>query len=150
MFLWPTLNRFTHCLDVSIIDFEEVTLGWVKGNTYYQGERSLTTLGNSSCSKFSKLKKNSGIIVSLRQKYWNALLAVVVISLKLNARAHILLCLIHIRSMLLSYRNQSIDLACKSIHWFLYECYIGLVWFDIVNKGNATYWWELISWIKKL
>ena len=41
--------------------------------------------------------------------------------------------------MLLSYRNQSTDLAYKSIDWFLYECYIGLIWVDIVNKDNATY-----------
>ena len=41
--------------------------------------------------------------------------------------------------MLLSYRNQSTNLEYKSIDWFLYEYNIGLVWFDILNKGNATY-----------
>ena len=30
--------------------------------------------------------------------------------------------------MLHSYRNQSIDLHCKSIDWFLYECNIGQIW----------------------
>ena len=29
--------------------------------------------------------------------------------------------------MLHSYRNQSIDLRCKSIDWFLHECNIGLI-----------------------
>ena len=29
--------------------------------------------------------------------------------------------------MLHLYRNQSIDLQCKSIDWFLYECNIGLI-----------------------
>ena len=32
------------------------------------------------------------------------------------------LTLTHIRAMLHSYRNQSIDLSCKSVDWFLFEC----------------------------
>ena len=34
---------------------------------------------------------------------------------------------------LLSYRNQSIDLLCKSIDWFLYGVNTGIQW---VNLGN--------------
>ena len=37
--------------------------------------------------------------------------------------------LIHLRAMLHSYRNQPVDLNCKLIDWFLYECNIGLIWF---------------------
>ena len=33
-----------------------------------------------------------------------------------------------IQKVLLSYRNQSIDLLCKSIDWFLYEGNIGIKW----------------------
>ena len=60
--------------------------------------------------------------------------------------------LTHIRQMLHSYRNQSIDLQCipmlqsyrnysihlqcKSIHWFLYECNIGLIW---VNSSKVNF-----------
>ena len=40
--------------------------------------------------------------------------------------------------MLLSYRNQSTDLECKSIDWFLYEDNIGLIWVDMMNKDNVT------------
>ena len=40
--------------------------------------------------------------------------------------------------MLLYYRNQSTNLEYKSIDWFLYEYNIGLIWVDIMNKGNAT------------
>ena len=35
--------------------------------------------------------------------------------------------LTHIRSMILWYRNQTIDFHCKPINWFLYECNIGLL-----------------------
>ena len=31
--------------------------------------------------------------------------------------------------VLLSYRNQSIDLLCKSIDWFLYEGNVDISWF---------------------
>ena len=34
----------------------------------------------------------------------------------------------HIWSMLHSYRNQSIDLQCKSIEWFLFENNTGVIW----------------------
>ena len=36
----------------------------------------------------------------------------------------------HFRSVVHSYRNQSIDLQRKSIDWFLYECNIDLIWVD--------------------
>ena len=34
----------------------------------------------------------------------------------------------NLRPILLSYRNQSTDLYCKSIEWFLLECSIGMIW----------------------
>ena len=36
--------------------------------------------------------------------------------------------------MLHSYRNQSIDLPCRPIDWFLYDCNIDLIW---VNRGDV-------------
>ena len=38
--------------------------------------------------------------------------------------------LIHVGSILDSFRNQSVDLDSKSIDWFLYECNVGLVWIN--------------------
>ena len=35
--------------------------------------------------------------------------------------------------VLLSYRNQSVDLLCKSIDWFLYEGNTGTSWVKIKN-----------------
>ena len=33
-----------------------------------------------------------------------------------------------IKSMFHSYKNHLINLQCKPIHWFQYECIIGLIW----------------------
>ena len=37
-----------------------------------------------------------------------------------------------------SYRNQSIDLLCKSIDWFLYEDNTGIWWVNIKNSAEET------------
>ena len=46
--------------------------------------------------------------------------------------------LTHIRPILHSYRNQSIDWHCKSIDWFLYECNISLIWFKKLTSATFS------------
>lgn len=43
--------------------------------------------------------------------------------------------LMHIRPILHQYRNQVIDLQCKSTDWFLHEYNIGIIWFKEVSMN---------------
>ena len=47
-------------------------------------------------------------------------------------------CLTHKVPVLFSYRNQSIDLLCKSIDWFLYEGNTDTEWVNVLTSHNGS------------
>ena len=88
----------------------------------YQGTRNVSFSENCACVLNERSLTNwLNIFVYVGSVVFGNLILVVIQTLKISHRFK----KAHIRLMVHSYKNQSINLHCKSIDWFLYKRNIG-------------------------